>query len=103
MHVTVSLVNMAEGVLVALLDISALVKMETLASTVVSVGIFGMYSRVGVISLRTFVLIRLKIGIIQTLLVALVVISALVKMDTMASFVVSLLNLLSRSIFLNID
>jgi len=42
MHVTVSLVNMAECVLVALLVISALVKMETLASIVVSVEAFGM-------------------------------------------------------------
>jgi len=56
-HVTVSLVNMAEGVLVALLDISALVKMETLATIVVSVGAFGMYCRVGVISSNSFVLV----------------------------------------------
>jgi len=46
MHVTVSLVNMAEGVLVALLAICAHVKMETLASIVVSVGAFRMYSRI---------------------------------------------------------
>jgi len=46
MHVTVSLVNMVEGVLVALLDISALVKMDTMASVVVSVGAIKMYSRV---------------------------------------------------------
>jgi len=48
---------MAEGVLVALLDISALVKMETLATIVVSVGAFGMYCRVGVISSNSFVLV----------------------------------------------
>jgi len=46
MHVTVSLVNKVEGVLVALLVISALVKMETLASIVVSVRAFRMYSGV---------------------------------------------------------
>jgi len=46
MHVTVSLVNMAEGVFLVLLVISALVKMDTLASIVVSVGAFQMYSRV---------------------------------------------------------
>jgi len=46
MLVTVSLVNKAEGVLVALLVISALVKMETLASIVVSVGAIIMYFRV---------------------------------------------------------
>jgi len=43
MHVTVSLVKMVEGVLVALLVISALVKMETLASIVVSEGAFRIY------------------------------------------------------------
>jgi len=46
MHVTVSLVNKVERVLVALLVISVLVKMETLASIVVSVGAFRMYFRV---------------------------------------------------------
>jgi len=46
MHVTVSLVKMTAGVLVALLAISAHVKMETMASIVVSVGAFRIYSRV---------------------------------------------------------
>jgi len=46
MHVTVSLVNVAEGVLVARLVLSVLVKMDMLATIVVSVGAFIMYSRV---------------------------------------------------------
>jgi len=46
MHVAVSLVKMAAGVLVALLVISALVKMDTVASAAVSVGAFRMYSRI---------------------------------------------------------
>jgi len=56
-HVKVSLVSMAEGVLVALLVISALVKMETLASIVVSLGAFRMYSSLWAICSNTFVLI----------------------------------------------
>jgi len=46
MHITVSLVNMAGGVPLALLVISALVKMDTLASIVVSVSAFSIHSRV---------------------------------------------------------
>jgi len=57
MHVTVSLVNMGEGVLLALLVISALVKMDTMASVVVSISALKKYSRVRVICANTFVLL----------------------------------------------